>query len=90
MRHARNATHVVVCVIEDDQLVRVRVYDDGATTTTGQPTPGFGLLGMTERVSLLGGVLSAGPRPEGGWSVDAMLPKAGMCATSSAKNTTES
>lgn len=76
VRHARNATHVVVWVTEDDQLVRVRVYDDGATTTTGQPRPGFGLLGMTERVSLLGGVLSAGPRPEGGWSVDAMLPKA--------------
>ena len=33
-----------------------------------------GLLGMTERVQLLGGTLRAGPAPEGGWTVDAELP----------------
>ena len=35
---------------------------------------GFGLLGMTERVQLLGGTLRAGPAPGGGWAVDAELP----------------
>jgi signal transduction histidine kinase len=29
---------------------------------------------MTERVQLLGGTLRAGPAPEGGWTVDAVLP----------------
>ncbi|HEX2373923.1 MAG TPA: sensor histidine kinase, partial [Actinomycetota bacterium] len=38
------------------------------------PEPGFGLLGMAERAQLLGGSLSAGPGPEGGWVVEAVLP----------------
>jgi signal transduction histidine kinase len=29
---------------------------------------------MAERVQLLGGSLSAGPGPEGGWVVEAVLP----------------
>ncbi|MGH9151582.1 MAG: sensor histidine kinase [Acidimicrobiales bacterium] len=92
MRHARNATQVAVHVSDEDDVVRLRVHDDGATTSPGHPTSGFGLLGMTERASLLGGVLRAGPRPEGGWSVDAVLPKAGMRTTSprAAMNATES
>jgi signal transduction histidine kinase len=81
MRHARNATHVAVRVTEEDDLVHLRIYDDGAATTTHPPS-GFGLLGMTERASLLGGVLHAGSRPEGGWVVDATLPKGGRRTTS--------
>lgn len=30
---------------------------------------------MTERASLLGGTLQAGPHPDGGWTVNAVLPK---------------
>ena len=37
-------------------------------------SPGQGLLGMRERVGLFGGVLAAGPRPEGGFGVFAQLP----------------
>lgn len=36
--------------------------------------PGQGLAGMRERVALLGGQLSTGPAPEGGYVVSAMLP----------------
>jgi signal transduction histidine kinase len=36
--------------------------------------PGHGLTGMRERVALLGGSLSAGPSPDGGFVVSAMLP----------------
>ena len=32
---------------------------------------------MTERVTLLGGTLRAGPDPGLGWTVDAALPKGG-------------
>jgi signal transduction histidine kinase len=37
---------------------------------------GYGLIGMRERVSAFGGELSAGPRPDGGWSVRARFPAA--------------
>lgn len=36
--------------------------------------PGQGLAGMQERVALLGGSLSAGPAPDGGFVVSAVLP----------------
>jgi signal transduction histidine kinase len=38
--------------------------------------PGHGLSGMRERVALLGGSLSAGPSPDGGFLVSAVLPLA--------------
>jgi signal transduction histidine kinase len=36
--------------------------------------PGHGLTGMRERVALLGGSISAGPQPDGGFVVSAVLP----------------
>ena len=36
---------------------------------------GHGLAGMRERVTEVGGTLSAGPTPEGGWEVVARLPR---------------
>ena len=39
------------------------------------PGPGtFGIVGMRERATALGGSLSAGPAPGGGWTVRAELP----------------
>ncbi|WP_377273220.1 sensor histidine kinase [Peterkaempfera sp. SMS 1(5)a] len=38
---------------------------------------GYGMIGMRERVRSVGGTLSAGPRPEGGFTVAAVLPVAG-------------
>lgn len=74
VRHARSATRVGIDVRREGDLVRLRVTDDGQTEPAPTPEPGFGLLGMAERAQLLGGSLSAGPGPEGGWVVEAVLP----------------
>jgi signal transduction histidine kinase len=73
LRHARDATRVGVDVRRDGDAVTLRVSDDGRADGP-TPEPGFGLLGMAERAELLGGSFSAGPRPGGGWVVEAVLP----------------
>ncbi len=76
LRHARQATVVQVRVDGDDDQVRVTVVDDGrGGTAPTASTPGFGLVGMAERAKLLGGTFAAGPRPDGGWAVEATLPR---------------
>jgi signal transduction histidine kinase len=57
------------------RAVTVQVDDDGRVREV-TPGPGLGLIGMRERVTALGGQLSAGPRTEGGFSVWAELPTA--------------
>jgi signal transduction histidine kinase len=74
VRHARHATRVDVQVSGDRERVRLTVSDDGRPGTSGQP--GYGLMGMTERATLLGGTLDAGPT-ETGWAVTAVLPREG-------------
>jgi signal transduction histidine kinase len=74
LRHARNASRVEIRVVEGAGRLRLRVTDDGRIDPARPASHGFGLLGMTERVQLLGGTLRAGPGPEGGWTVDAELP----------------
>ncbi len=46
---------------------------DGPAAANGHG-PGQGLAGMRERVALLGGALTAGPSPDGGFIVSAVLP----------------
>ena len=74
MRHARGATRVLIEIRRSGETVTLRVADDGRTDPGPGAEPGFGLTGMTERTQLLGGSLSAGPAPEGGWVVEAVLP----------------
>ncbi|MEV4104395.1 histidine kinase [Nonomuraea sp. NPDC049649] len=71
-RHAASATAAVRIDCRPDVLA-VRVDDDGETRGA-DPVPGVGLLGMGERVTALGGTLRAGPRDEGGFTVQAELP----------------
>ena len=75
VRHARHATRVTIHVAGEGGQVRLTVHDDGEASTSGRPAPGYGLVGMAERASLLGGTLRAGPDPDGGWTVDAVLPR---------------
>jgi signal transduction histidine kinase len=71
-KHAR-ATHAEVRLGFSDHRLELTVTDDGTATANGS-RGGFGLVGMRERVSLYGGTLQAGPRPGGGFLVQATLP----------------
>ncbi|MCW2700694.1 MAG: putative two-component system sensor kinase [Blastococcus sp.] len=74
-RHAQLATRVEVRVTGTPTDAQLSV-DDGARTAATAPL-GFGLVGMAERVPLLGGILTAGPGPDRGWRVRAVLPRPG-------------
>ncbi|MHB9858100.1 sensor histidine kinase [Streptomyces sp. YIM S03343] len=73
MRHAVDATEVVVRVTGDPKKVRVTVRDDGVRAGRGRD--GYGLAGLRERAVLLGGQLQAGPGDGQGWCVQAELPR---------------
>jgi signal transduction histidine kinase len=73
-RHAQGASRVHIEVSRDGDVVLLRVSDDGLAVPSRGTQPGYGLRGMAERAELLGGTLSAGPGPGGGWVVDATLP----------------
>ncbi|QXE37778.1 sensor histidine kinase [Streptomyces sp. GMY02] len=74
MRHAPGA-EVRVETAYHRSGVTVRVTNTApAGTAPPSPGTGHGLLGMRERVAMLGGELATGATPEGGWEVTATLP----------------
>src|SRR5215207_2951881 len=79
VRHA-GASRAEVTVTHHDGRVVVEVTDDGragpgAGSGNGNGAgSGQGILGMRERARALGGSLEAGPRPGGGFRVQATLP----------------
>ncbi|QDO88182.1 sensor histidine kinase [Ornithinimicrobium ciconiae] len=77
-RHARHATEVTVAVIGDTDRVRLTIEDDGSSHAGGRAPAGYGLVGMQERASLLGGTFHAGPAATRGWRVEAALPRTGV------------
>jgi signal transduction histidine kinase len=73
-RYAPGA-HVRVSVHYGRQRLRVLIADDGAVPPlVSQGGGGHGLVGMRERVAMLGGSLSAGSHERGGFEVVADLP----------------
>jgi signal transduction histidine kinase len=86
LKHAGPQAHAEVSVYYGPADVTVTVLDDGrgAAATAPLDRIGNGLLGMRERVELLGGSLAAHPRPGGGFLVSASVP-AGRPETGTAK-----
>ena len=75
-KHAKDAAEVVVSVDHTGDEVHVRVEDDGAGRIERPVggSGGYGLVGMRERVELLGGRFTAGPGETSGWLVEVWLP----------------
>ena len=59
-----------------DEL-ELQVENDGQGDDNGQGGGGHGLVGMKERISVVGGTLESGPRPGGGVVVKARIPIGG-------------
>jgi signal transduction histidine kinase len=75
-QHAHSARVADVWIRRTRDWLLVRVANDGTPPRTAMPRerPGYGLVGLTERVRAVGGRITAGPGIEGGWIVDAALP----------------
>ncbi|GII97525.1 sensor histidine kinase [Sinosporangium siamense] len=74
MRHG-GASRATVRVRYDEHGVHVRVDDDGTGRAAAPDgAAGHGLAGMAERVAAVGGRLSVGDGPEGGFRVAVTLP----------------
>jgi signal transduction histidine kinase len=81
IRHV-GPTRVTVALDYGTDVLEIRVADEGGRDATGDTVtvpasstePGRGIDGMRERCGLLGGELTAGPRPFGGFEVTARLP----------------
>jgi signal transduction histidine kinase len=87
MKHADHARATLTVAYLPD-AVSIEVADDGGGVqgrppppeqqrTTEAPSGGHGLVGMRERVAAWGGRLDAGPLPDGGYRVRALLPFGG-------------
>ena len=72
LKHAGPAVARVAVRYTPD-AVEIAVVDDGRGGLTG-PGTGNGLLGIKERVAVVGGEIEAGPQPDGGFAVHARLP----------------
>jgi two-component system, NarL family, sensor histidine kinase UhpB len=77
LRHAQ-ASHVDIDVNSNAQRIVVTVADDGIGMSAAEPPPGhFGLRGLSERITRLGGVFSVNRRQPHGVSLVAEIPLAG-------------
>ena len=77
-RHAVGASAVRIDLDVAADVAHLRVEDDGEPVAVERERRGYGIVGMSERVSLLGGTLTAGPGSERGWVVEARVPTTGV------------
>ncbi|MDD2884159.1 MAG: response regulator [Dechloromonas sp.] len=76
LRHAA-ASQLNVSIDEDEDCIRVSIEDDGQGFQPAQDKKTFGLLGMQERVKMLGGSIAISSQPNAGCRIEATFPKQG-------------
>ena len=75
-KHSR-AEHVRLRVVEQGGTIEISVSDDGVGFDPGAAQPGFGVLGMRERVAMVGGSLELTSAPGTGTTMRAVIPASG-------------
>jgi signal transduction histidine kinase len=73
VKHAR-ATSVDVSIVETDDRIDIRITDDGIGIGAYRETSGFGLMGMQERIELVGGSIEITCPESGGTEIRASVP----------------
>jgi len=73
VKHAR-AEHAEINVAADSEVVTIEVRDDGAGFDPEAQSAGFGLLGMRERLELVGGKVEIESAPGQGTTLRAEVP----------------
>ncbi|WP_293695570.1 histidine kinase [uncultured Agrococcus sp.] len=75
LKHTPGSTEVRIDLFVTDTSVTLRVWNAlGSDKNVPELNSGFGLRRMNQRVELLGGTFATGPR-EGGWELEAVLPR---------------
>lgn len=74
LKHAGTTARATVRVTYDVDGIEILVRDDGVGSLASTDGQGSGVRGMRERVTAMGGEISAGPRAGGGYEVKARLP----------------
>lgn len=74
MKHGGPQVFAQVTVAVGADFASVRVDDDGRGVAVRDDGNGHGLEGMRERIAVHDGTIVAGPRPGGGFRVDARIP----------------
>lgn len=74
LKHAGPEATAVVRLRFDAERITVEVVDDGIGAASQSDGIGHGLQGMRERVSAMRGTVTAGPLPERGFRVFAVIP----------------
>jgi signal transduction histidine kinase len=84
LRHAGPGAAAHVCLRYQPDGLTLTVTDDGAANGVSAvlPADGHGIDGMRERAASVGGELTAGPLPGGGFQVRATLPVSAARASS--------
>ncbi len=72
-KHAR-AEHVQLRVAEVEERLEIAVIDDGVGFDPDAETDGFGLIGMRERASIVGGTLEVSSSPGAGAELRTVVP----------------
>ncbi|MFW2381942.1 MAG: sensor histidine kinase [Acidimicrobiales bacterium] len=74
IKHAGPDPAVVITIAFEDSALVIDIVNTAATAAHDLPPSGYGITGMMERATLLGGTLTAGPLPPNRYRVHARLP----------------